>query len=196
MLTAQDVLQPFDRFDGKYRARDMNLHHIPWPREALEELGATRVEMKVTLSYFVEPNPGERGWLRRYSYASHGLRFDVKTPTETLDQFRRRINRIAFEEERGDKSSSDSSRWLLGSDLRSLGSLHSDLWTGTAAELAQRGFIAVYPVIGWWRERHQFERWSNRARYSLVVTIRAPETDVDIYTPVANLIRQEVKIGA
>ncbi len=194
-LIAQDTLQPFDRFDGKYRARDMNLHHIPWPKEALEELGATPVEMKVTLSYFVEPNPGERGWVRRYSYASHGLRFDVKTPTETLDQFRRRINRIAFEEERGDKSSSDASRWLLGPDLRGLGSLHSDLWTGTAAELAQRGFIGVYPVIGWWRERHQLERWSSRARYSLVVTIRTPEADVDIYTPVANLIRQEVRIG-
>lgn len=195
-LIAQDDLQPFDKFDGKYRARDMNLHHIPWPKEALEDLGETRVEMKVTLSCFIEPNPGERGWLRRYSYASHGLRFDVRTPTETLEQFRRRINRIAFEEERGDKSSSDASRWLLGPDLRGLGSLHSDLWTGTAAELAQRGFIAVYPVIGWWRERHQFERWSNRARYSLVVTIKVPEADVDIYTPVANLIRPVVGIGA
>jgi hypothetical protein len=193
-LVAQDSLQPFDRIKGKYKARDMNLHHIPWPKETLEELGETPVAMKVTLSYFVEPNPGERGWIRRYSYASHGLRFDVKTPTETIDQFRRRINKIAFEEEIGDKSSSDASRWVLGPALRGLGSLHSDRWTGTAAELAQRGYVAVYPVIGWWRERPKHERWWQRARYALIVSIKTPRVDVNLYTPVLNLIRQEIEI--
>jgi hypothetical protein len=193
-LIAQDSLQPFDRIKGKYRTRDMNLHHVPWPKEALEELGETPVEMRVTLSYYIEPNPGERGWIRRYSYASHGLRFDVKTPTEDLREFRRRINRIAFEEEKGDKSKSDASRWDLGPDLRSLGSLHSDKWTGTAAELAQRGYIAVYPVLGWWRERPKHERWSRRARYALIVTIKTPSTDVDLYTPVVNSIVQEIEI--
>jgi hypothetical protein len=193
-LIAQDSLQPFDRIKGKYRARDMNLHHVPWPKEALEDLGETPVEMRVTLSYYIEPNPGERGWIRRYSYASHGLRFDVKTPTEDIEQFRGRINRIAFEEEKGDKSKSDASRWDLGPDLRSFGSLHSDKWTGTAAELAQRGYIAVYPVLGWWRERPRHERWSRRARYVLIVTIKTPRTDVDLYTPVVNSIVQEIEI--
>jgi hypothetical protein len=27
--------------------------------------------------------------------------------------------------------------------------------------------------------------WDKKARYALVVTIRAPEQDIDIYTPVA-----------
>ena len=38
--------------------------------------------MRVTLSYFIEPNPSQRG-NSRYRYQSHGLRFDVKRPTET-----------------------------------------------------------------------------------------------------------------
>ena len=42
--------------------------------------------------------------------------------------------------------------------LRNLGSIHSDVWHGTAADLAERDYIAVYPVICWWRERPKFER--------------------------------------
>jgi hypothetical protein len=194
-LVAEDSLQPFDKFDDDYKTRDLNLHLIPWPSEALEGLGETPVEMRVTLSYFVEPNPASRGWKRKHRYMSHGLRFEVKTPTETLERFRQRINEIARDEELdGHRSRSDASRWFLGPDLRALGSIHSDRWNGTAAELAQRGVIAVYPVIGWWRERHQLGRWGKRARYSLIVSIKTPRTDVDIYTPVANLVRPMVEV--
>jgi hypothetical protein len=194
-LIAQDSLQPFDKFENSFKTRDLNLHRIPWPIQELEELGETEVEMRVTLSYFIEPNPARRGWTRRYSYASHGLRFEVKTPTETPNQFRRRINQLARDEELGNPSSSDAAKWFLGPDLRALGSIHADRWTGTAVELAQRGLVAVYPVIGWWRERHQLGRWAKRARYSLIISIKTPETDLDIYTPVENLIRAKVEIG-
>jgi hypothetical protein len=194
-LVAQDSLQPFDKFDKGYKTRDLNLHHIPWPVDTLEGLGETQVEMRVTLSYFVEPNPARRGWTRKYSYMSHGLGFEVKTPTETLDEFRRRINQIARNQETGGRlSKSDAGSWFLGPDLRALGSLHSDRWNGSAAELAQRGVVAVYPVIGWWRERHQLGRWDKRARYSLIISISTPETDVDLYTPIVNLIKPLVEI--
>lgn len=106
---------------------------------------------------------------------SHGLRFDVKTPTETLSQFRGRINQVARDEELGNTTSSDADAWVLGPDLRSLGSIHSDCWKGTAADLAERGYIGVFPVIGWWRERYQLGRWQRMARYSLVVTIKTPK---------------------
>jgi hypothetical protein len=150
--------------------------------------------MKVTLSYFIEPNPAQRGWIRKYSYASHGLRFDVKTPTETLEQFRNRINQLARVPEKGTTSKSDSKRWYLGPRLRELGTVHSDIWTGTAVELAQRQYIAIYPVIGWWRENSKFERWHKQARYALVVTIKTPDTHVDIYTSVANMLKSTVEI--
>ena len=45
--------------------------------------------------------------------------------------------------------------------------------------------IAVYPAIGWWRERHGLGKWNKRTRYSLVVSIRTPGVETDIYTPVA-----------
>ena len=150
--------------------------------------------MRVTLSYFIEPNPSRRGVRSRYRYESHGLRFDVKRPLETTDQFRKRINILARgENEERPQTSSDPS-WLIGSQGRHKGSLHGDIWRGTAAELASRGKIAVYPVSGWWKTRPKLERYDQTARYALVVSISAPDVDVNLYTEVANLIAAEVEV--
>jgi hypothetical protein len=54
----------------------MILHDLPWQGEVLEALGQEIVQIKVMLSYFIESNPGERGWTKRHRYSSHGLRFD------------------------------------------------------------------------------------------------------------------------
>lgn len=194
-LVVQDRLQPFDRpHTGKKPVtRDMHLHHLPWPRDVLQALGDTPVELRVTLSYFIEPNPGERGRDSRYRYASHGLRFDVNTPTETPEDFRERLSAAARAEEElaRARTRSDAAHWLLGPDLRR-GSIHSDHWQGTAAALASRGIVAVYPVIGWWKERPRHERWGRHARYALIVSIYTPVTDVDIYTPVAVTIQPTI----
>jgi hypothetical protein len=82
----------------------------------------------------------------------------------------------------------------LGENLRKLGSIHSDTWHGSAAELAERGYIAVYPVLGWWKERANLQRWGKRARYALIVTIKTPGVETDIYTAVANRIAAEIVI--
>lgn len=195
-LIVQDSLQPFDQDEkGRYVTRDMHLHKLPWPTDALRELEHETVELHVTLSYFIEPNPGERGWRRRYRYASHGLRFDVKTPTETEEDFKKRLSKsVREEEETGSSTSSDAERWLLGPDLRHKGSILSDRWQGTARELADRGILAVFPVIGWWRERPRHERWNRQARYAFIVSIRTRTSDVDIYTPVAVQIQTETAI--
>ncbi len=87
-LIAEDSFQPFQKDGSAIKTRHMNLHQFPWPRTELEQLGETEVELRVTLSYYVEPNPGERGWLRRHRYASYGLRFAVKKSLESLDTFR------------------------------------------------------------------------------------------------------------
>lgn len=166
----------------------MHFHALPWPIAELRSLGAQPVTMRVTLSYFIEPSPGARGWSNRHRYASHGLRFDVKRPLESFDEFRKRLNKMARDEEEGNTSTGETQAWTLGERLRARGSLHSDWWTGTATELADCGHVGVYPVIGWWRERPQFERWNHRVRYSLVISIAAPEIDVDLYTPVLNQI--------
>ncbi len=56
---------------------------------------------------------------------------------------------------------------------------------GSAADIAGCNLIGVFPVIGWWRERHYLKRWAKQTRYSLVVSLHTPEENVDIYTPVA-----------
>jgi len=162
----------------------------------LSALGEVEVRMRVTLSYFVEPNPARRGWARRYSYASHGLRFTVRRPTESTQDFRKRVNlRARAEEERRGSTDSDASEWFFGPEQRVAGSLHTDIWSGTAADLAERGVVAIFPVSGWWKERKDRDHSERGARYALVVSIEAPGQDVDLWTPVAQRIGIEVGIN-
>ncbi len=184
-LIAQDSMQPFQRKQTTTTLKELHLYALPWPVEELRELGEMEVELRVTLSYFIEPNPSERGYKYRHRYSSHGFRFDVCGAHEALDDFQKRLNKAAREEEEGSPGTGDSSGWLVGSDTRHKGSIHSDIWKGTAADLANRKHLAVFPVTGWWKERPQTERWRNQARYSLVVSIQTPEVDVDLYTPVS-----------
>jgi hypothetical protein len=160
----------------------------------LEALGATPVEMRVTLSYFIEPNPSERGFRSRYRYESHGLRFDVKRPLESENDFRARINAAARDEEEGTRTGGDDPNWDIGTKNRHKGSLHSDIWRGSAADLASRGTLAVYPALGWWKTRLRLERYNKAARYTLIVSIRAPEVDVDLYNAIANQIALPVAV--
>lgn len=184
-LIVQGQIRPFA--DGKMR--EMHLHQLPWPKEVLEELGETPVRLRVTLSYFVEPNPGRRGWRRRHRYASHGIRFEVKNPTETIAEFRKRLNQRALEEEEEKPSSAgNAAGWYLGEQTRNKGSIHSDIWVGTAADLAERGVIGIYPVSGWWKDQPKRDRSALGARYALVVSIETDAEGVDIWTPVAQEI--------
>jgi len=56
-MIVQDSLQPFEKLDGRSRTRDMHLHELPWPKDVLEQYGELDVKLRVTLSYFMEPNP-------------------------------------------------------------------------------------------------------------------------------------------
>ena len=195
-MVIEERLHPFQREGSKLPTlRDMHLYNLPWPREELEGLGETQVEMRVTLSYFIAPNPSRRGVRSRYRYESHGLRFDVKRPLESVDEFRSRINVAARDEEEGTHRAQGSDpEWLIGKQTRHRGSLHADLWHGSAADLASRGSLAVYPAVGWWKTRQALERYDQTARYALVVSIKAPEVDVDLRTEVANQIGVPVEI--
>ena len=194
-MVVEERLYPFRREGSKDPTlRDMNLHRLPWPLEELEALRETPVEMRVTLSYFVEPNPSQRGYRSRYRYESHGLRFDVKRGHESEHDFRTRINAAARDEEEGTRSSGGDPGWLIGKQNRHRGSLHSDTWRGSAAELASRGSLAVYPTLGWWKTRPGLARYDKPARYSLIVSIRAPEVDVNLYNAVANQVAVSVPI--
>lgn len=191
-LVAQGTIRPF--LDGKMR--EMNVFDLPWPKVILENLGGLRVRLRVTLSYFVEPNPARVGWQRRHRYQSHGLRFDVKGPLESMDAFLKRLNKRALEEEEERPGAAADAGWFLGEQARNRGSLHADIWQGTAADLAERGVVAVYPVTGWWKEQKARDRSEHGARYSLVVSIETPGVDVDIWTPVAQQVGIPVEVEA
>ena len=89
-------------------------------------------------------------------------------------------------------TASGSSRWTIGANSRNTGSIHSDIWEGTAADIATCSMVGIYPIIGWWRERHWLNRWSRMARYSLIVSLETPREEVDIYTPVIIMINTPV----
>lgn len=195
-LIAQAELQPYDKQSGRLRTKDMHFYDLPWPVDVLRSLtDDVQLEMKVTLSYFVEPGPGEIGWKDRYRYASHVLRFDVNNAGESKEEFIKRINKAAREEdEELTSTQSASGHWILGSNARDRGSIHSDTWQGTAAELAASNFISIMPKIGWWRERSHLNQWHRRTRYSLIVSIETESTEVDVYTPVITQLNIPVPV--
>lgn len=195
-LVVEDMVHPYKKEKGEaVKTRDMNLHALPWPKKELEDLQEANVSMRVTLSYFIEPNPSARGTASKYHYPSHRLRFDVQRPLdESTDDFVARINAAAAAADEGEAGSPKDPSWRLGENLRHRGSLHQDIWEGTAADLASRGFIAVYPAMGWWRTRPALERYGLPARYSLIVSIRTEQTEVDLYAAIAQQIGTAIEI--
>lgn len=188
-MIVQDQLQPYFKDQKGVHTRDMHLHALPWPIDVLQALGDTQVTLRISLSYFIEPNPGERGGIDKYAYQSHALRFAVRRPLETEALFRGRINAQAVDEEQGlPAGAGPDGGWTIGERTRARGSLLSDSWTGTAAQLANRGQIAIFPAMGWWRNRPRLARFERAARYALVVSIEAPTVAQDLYAIVAQQI--------
>lgn len=189
-------IQPY-RLDGaQVKLGEMHLHDLPWPVDELLAMGEVNVRMRATLSYFVEPNPSRRGWQSKYRYQSFGLRFAVKAATEDVDQFRKRVNQLERDAEVDDNYADvDGMDWTFGAQLRSSGSVHSDSWTGNAAQLAAKSQIAVFPVGGWWKDWKEAGRYDEEGRYSLIISLEIlDEVAVDIYTPIQTKIQVPIAI--
>ncbi len=190
-LVADSQIHPYEREGNTAngRVREMNLHELPRPSDQLEALGNVTVRLRVTLSYFIEPNPSSRGWTGRYIYPSHGLRFATRRPEDSIETFRKRINIRAREEGEKPPKLDTETGWFFGSNQQQApGSLHTDIWTGPAIDLASKGAIAVYPVAGWWKNRRTYDQSDHGVNYSLIVSIESPSVEVDLWTPVAQQI--------
>ena len=191
-LVAQAEIQPYQR--SSKGMNECHFYSLPWPREALESLGEQDVTLKITLSYFIEPNPGSSASFDPYRYQSYGLRFDLKRRSETLVNFAKRLNKEAWEDPTDrPPPEPDRDNWLFGPNSMSAGSLHSDEWTGPAVNLLSRNVICIKPVGGWWNDRAKAQVRGQKARYSLVVSLRSQDTDVDLYTPIS--VMMETGIG-
>ena len=193
---AEETIQPF-RFNesGNPATNQIHIFNLPWPEDLLLSLGETPVTLKITLSYFIQPGAGEIGWKDKYRYQSHGLLFDINKPDEQLNDFRKRINSAARDGEDEISGGSGSDRWKIGVNNRNTGSIHSDFWEGTAAALATCRHIAVYPVIGWWRERKHLGKVETQTRYSLVISLETPAQDIELYTTVKNMIEIPIEVA-
>lgn len=181
----ENELVPFKE-DGTYK--EMHFYELPWPKELLEQMHDEPVKLRVTLSYYIEPSPSFKSDFDRYRFASAGLTFDVKTPTDTKEQFIARKNKMKPVEE---KSKNDSDRWKVGIQLRKNSTVQSDWFECTARELAACNEIAVYPQNGWWKFR-KIENVHNRIKYSLVVSIETTETE--IYDAVRIAVGQAIPV--
>lgn len=188
-LIAERVLKPYKEEDNRIKTDEFHLFDLPWPVDVLQELFNTEVRVTITLSYFIEPNPGQKRYELSTSYRSHGLRFKMIDKDERPGVFKSRVSKAMRE---GEYEKEGGEHWILGNKIRDKGSIHKDIWQGTAIDLSTRNKIAVYPVGGWWKNRKNQNRFNNTIRYSLIVTIDAPLTDIDIYTPVLNQIEIEV----
>lgn len=188
-LIAQEKIQPFAKTKTGIKVKDMHFYDLPWPEEILLEMSSTPVKMRVTLSYFIEPGPGEIGWKDKYRYRSHALKFDVNTKNEDRTQFVKRINAAAREEGENGETPNDTERWVLGDQNRSLGSIHSDFMEVNAADLATCKYIGIYPLIGWWKERGHLKQYNKVSRYTLIISLETPEMEIDLYTPVASKLK-------
>lgn len=196
-LVAEGQIHPYERqgMSNAGKTREMNLHELPWPIQQLEALGDAQVKMRVTLSYFIEPNPSSRGWTGRYIYPSHGLRFATRRPEESVESFRQRINTRARIDGEKPTSLNTEPGWMFGSNQQqAAGSLHTDIWVGTGAALASKGAIAVYPVAGWWKNRARLDQSNQGVDYALIVSIESPEVEVDLWTPVYQQVRPTIEI--
>lgn len=196
-LVAQGELQPFMAEDGAIKSNEMHIHSLPWPVAELQRLAQADVTVRITLSYFIEPSPGRRGWTSKFGYQSHGLRFKLRGPLEDEETFRKRISR-AFWDEDGARPDglSEPQRWALGSaGLPNRGSVHSNWWETSAAELAACGEVAVFPVGGWWKERKHLGMFNRRTRYALVISIETLEVTAQLYSAIANQIAVQSQIA-
>ena len=189
-LVAQTEIQPFASINGQPAVfNEMHFYDLPWPRTILEQLENEIVIMKVTLSYFIEPNLSGRAATRPDTYRSFGLRFEIKKRTETGAAFRRRMT---VQREAEDRPVAEASHWLLGPNAVQAGSLHCDLWRGRAVDLASHDAIAIYPVGGWWKSHSGQRRTNDKGRYALVISIAAPGQEVDLHAEIAAVVETKV----
>lgn len=180
-LILEDEIRPF----YKDKNDQVKYFHLPWPTQLLSDFANSDVTLKITLSYFIEPNPGERGNNPRYAYQSHQLHFLVRNPGERPTHFKSRVNAAHVTEEVRIPTKKYLGSWIFGNKLKSLRtSILSDTWRGPIAELLDMDTIAIYPRNGWWKHK----RSNKTANFSLVISLSAPSISADLYSSIASIV--------
>jgi hypothetical protein len=181
-LVAQSQFAPFSFVNGRTVATELAYHDLPWPRRILRDMGRMPIELRVTLSYFIEPDLTAVAAGRWSRYASHRLAFDVRGPDDDEIDVLKRRNRALSAHRASKPPERSEDGWALGSQLRERGTIHHDRFSGPAADIARQSGIRITPKKGWWTD----DMWKGEyagvpVRYALIVSIRSPEITQDIY---------------
>ncbi|GAA5149895.1 S8 family peptidase [Pseudonocardia eucalypti] len=177
--SSADSNRPVFIYEGRLApgARQAQMLRIPLPDQVLNDHPETRVQLAITLTYFVEPTDILLG--RRY--AGGRLKWEVQGPAETEEQLRRRINALAA----GSTSDNDRSSgygWTVGQQLRGRGTLQHDYVELTASELAGDRLLAIYPILGWWEDRDTTKDLA--IPFAVVVSVDFGSEDIDLYAAI------------
>ena len=167
----------------------LHFYDLPWPTEVLEQMGEENVKIRITLSYYVKPSPGYAGRSNKYRYPSATLHFDLKSASESMEEFLCRRNKSEGEK----RTDNDTNRWTIKQQRREQGTVQSDWIECTAAELASCGQIIIYPGQGWWKER-KLANVDNVIKYSLIVSIETTKTEIydAVETAISNRIGVQI----
>jgi len=150
--------------------RKVKLYRLPLPESLLTDADPD-VELRVTLSYFTEPNK-----FARRTYHGLDLTWDMQGPHEPQEAFLERINALKRPKDADGKrvkaSKTKSFDWKIGINPRSRGTVQSDRWRGKMSALVGDKLIAVVPVLGWWDQRKALR--TQEMNFSLVVSVLGP----------------------
>jgi len=150
--------------------RKVKLYRLPIPESLLVDSDPD-VELRVTLSYFAEPNK-----FGRSTFHGLDLKWDMQGPQESGDEFLQRINVLKRPKGPDGKpvkvATKKSFDWDIGIQLRSHGTVQSDRWRGKMSALVGDKLIAIVPVLGWWDQRRTLK--TQDMRFSLAVSVFGP----------------------
>lgn len=198
-LIIEDEMRPFHRpiRKGKVQGvglKEMKYFRLPWPIDALADLGSTEVRMRCTLSYFIEPDPQAVTRDKHDRYHSFRLKFDVKQYGESDTNAQARVNALVDDPDPASNASNDG--WLVA-QRGTLSTLVQDEWRGPAYRLAHRSGVSVLPIHGWWSDLTSVKNWQRSVRFSLIVSIDLPaDAQVDIYREIASRVPNELLVEA
>lgn len=166
--------------------RKVKLYRLPLPESLLDD-SDPEVELRVTLSYFAEPNK-----FGRRTYHGLDLKWDMQGPQESEREFLERINALKRPINSAGKrvraSTTKSFGWNFGINARSRGTVQSDRWVGRMSALVGDKLIAIVPVLGWWEQRKALRM--QEMNFSLVVSVIGP----GVYSAIKPRVEAEAAI--
>ena len=182
------VIHPSGRggFQQRESARN-ELHRLPWPIDELSALRRPSSAARHPLCCRTKPIESR---LDRPIRRPRRVALRDERPEDSA-AFRRRVNKQARGEGEKPLALNAESGWLFGRVNRPRRIFHRYL---VGVGPASRPKAVVVPVAGWWKNRPKMDQSDTGVNYSLVISIEAPEVEVDLWTPVYQQVAAVIEV--